>query len=249
MSKKPFFYHYHTDPAGSLTHERLEARRQKSFDLPVDRSLFLNVGHFITWYSGAEAALTLLLYFSINNHPAGAKVDPEMFHLLSLGMDAKVKTQRLKEALEMREIEIPADLKWRLNHFVECIVPIRNRIVHGTMRWVEPDDLLVVHKVSDFIPWLREQDDADPRRSYTISGPTLYEHGVWLNCFANDLGETGLALLKTGKAEIALYHSMVPMDRHREMLRRAALATPSTPAQTTAPPQPQKSADLPETEG
>lgn len=233
--KQTPFYVYSGEHPFSPTMEWLNERRTKSFDLPIDQPLYLNVGHFICWYSAVEMALTMLLYGMINNHPGGAKLDPDMFHVLSMGMDVKVKTQRLRRAAKARGIEVPHELAWRLDHYNSKIVGVRNHIVHGTLHWPLNEDTLVAHHVGDIVPWGRDQDPDKVRRSYTIEGLELYEHAIWLNVFAYDLAAVGLALLERETLEIESYGTTEPMARYRERLRKAALATEDTQPQKPPP--------------
>ena len=156
----------------------LKAHRDRTFAAD-DKELFLHVGHFISYYAAAEFALTMLLQtFTGRPHPAG-------FHILTRGMDAKIKVKRLKEAIESCGCTLDEGLQKRLNHFTKNLVSLRNVLVHSHLYWPEGGDLQMTSIGRPPIFAVAPLKAPKPRR--TIPGLELYERGAWLCLFFQDL--------------------------------------------------------------
>lgn len=153
------------------------AERDASFR-SVDQPLFLHVGHFISWYAAAEFGVTILLHsFTGNTHPAP-------FHILTRGMDAKVKIERLKEAVEAHGWTVDAGLTRRLEHFQKTVAGLRNTIVHSHLYWPAGGDLQMT-SIGAPPMYTKEPIIGSPPK--TIPGLELFERGLWLRAMAYDL--------------------------------------------------------------
>jgi hypothetical protein len=160
-----------------LTEKTLAEHRDETFNSP-DQEQFLHIGHFISWYATAEFALTMIL------HQFSGRIHPSNFHLLTLGMDAKLKAERLKHALKLATWIMDGGLLKRMEHFGQTHVKIRNYLVHSHPYWPEGGDLQLTS--IGYPPTYKSQEwNAPP--PFSISGLELYERGIWLNLFSQDL--------------------------------------------------------------
>jgi len=117
-------------------------------------------------------------------HQFSGQIHPSNFHLLTRGMDAKLKAERLRHALKLATWITDDGLLKRLDHFGQKHVKIRNSLVHSHPYWPEGGDLQLTS--IGYPPTYKSQAWNAPA-PFSISGLELYERGVWLNLFSQDL--------------------------------------------------------------
>lgn len=187
-----------------------EAHRQKLITPNDDTLLFTHVGHYVTWYAIAEFFITMLLWGFTG------KMAADDFHALTLGMDAKVKAQRLRSICKREDIPWGENLKKRVDHFERVHVPLRNKIVHNYLYWPEGDTLQIcsIGALPAFEGFPRD-DSAPPEM---VRGLLLMERGLWLTHFAHDLSALIRVMPKEGRPprgtgiEIGAPLSSLPKD-------------------------------------
>src|SRR5690242_324076 len=107
-----------------ISDEELAKGREQTY-AGVDRDLYTDIGFFTTWFGGAELRVTMLLAMFTNSR------DLEAFDILCRGMDARVKTERLQQAIK-RHGKLGPELNLRLAAFHDEIIPLRNQIAHSS---------------------------------------------------------------------------------------------------------------------
>jgi hypothetical protein len=201
----------------AMTPVELNKVRKDIFE-SEDRNLFLHLGYFVAWYGSTEIWLTYLLSIAVNTN------DLDSFNLLTRGMDAKVKCERLRAACRFNGYTIGPNLDDRLAYFHERIIRTRNRILH-TFPVVLDDDLNTIHFTTiGKIP--------GQVRGYVDGGvPTmlldqLFEQGYWLNHFAEDISSITKKRIDPKTLEIANPLSTLPtefLERRRQQAERPKL--------------------------
>lgn len=179
----------------------LATMRERQFS-STDKEQYLHIGHFVSWYGACEFIITIYLQL-ITKSP-----DPAMFHLLTKGMDAGVKIERLRAACDEAGVSISPALNERLSHFTDVMLPLRNKLVHSHLYWPENGPLQVCSIGAPPVVDGLELPAADP---FQIDGLTLYERGTWLNLFSYDLGDQHLQFADMPKIlGTANFHSPLP---------------------------------------
>jgi hypothetical protein len=152
--------------------------REKAWAGKDDQQLYLHIGFFIYWYASAETAITVMLNrFTGRQHPTS-------FHLLTRGMDAKLKCERLKEAIEHAGCTIEQPLAKRFEHFTRRLSTLRNQLVHNFPYYRNDAFQLVSVGAPPHDP---EDPIEGAPKPQTIPSLELYERAKWLQAFANDL--------------------------------------------------------------
>jgi hypothetical protein len=152
-----------------------EARREV-FTNGEDRELYLHIGYFNMWFAGCEIRLTLLLAKCTRT------IDLEAFDLLTRGMDADTKIERLRRACEKFK-PIGPNLHLRLNIFQNHMVPLRNKLAHTYPVGDYQRDLVVFTT----LPKIPKRNQGPHPDEETISFFELFEYGAWLAHFNKDL--------------------------------------------------------------
>jgi hypothetical protein len=198
----------------------LEPFRRRVFDGP-DRDLLLHVGFFIVWFTKVEEAITYLIAI------LGKFRDLEAFDLLTKGMDANVKLERLRRMCELRS-HMGEGLRIRLRHFEDKLIPIRNKISHSAMSQSEKGPKRFFFTSAAQQPF----EELGMERLFgtkppEISADELFRRALWLNSFAGDLQ----ALYEPATAgkilELARYKSPVPAAPRQKSPRKDEPAKPS----------------------
>lgn len=174
-----------------------------------DRDLYFHLGHFNAWYAGAEIRLTLLLAAAVK------ATDLRAFDILTKGMDARVKLNRLREA-SLSFKPIGPNLTARFDVFERHLIPLRNRIAH-TYAVLERDNEHISFTSLGKIP----KRGATPAKEDLISTLELFEAGVWLRLFHNDLKAAAKALahsetLETDHPQSPLLPKVHRADGHKD---------------------------------
>jgi hypothetical protein len=216
---------------------RFVSSNSGSFDMPDDflekwknqlsleeADLCLHLGFFIQWYSAVEVWITFLLARVLDQR------DPENFELLTAGMDAKIKCERLRTGCRINDFTLGVNLDDRLTYFQERIVPVRNKISHN---WATvPEGSKLIH----FTTFSRVPGQ---KRQFRAGGPTtvalqiIFDHGLWLDHFSEDIstltGQEPLPKL----LEIANPQTSLPTEflERRQRLRERANADMQPPTE------------------
>lgn len=158
--------------------EIVEGHRKRIFESD-DRTFYLHVGYFMAWYSACEARITLLLAIATKSE------NLKSFDLLTRGMDAKVKIERFRLACNGYR-KIGDNLKRRLAHFEKKIIPLRNKIAHSHMT-TDPSYQGIHFASLSKMPLasfgLYAVGEAPPYQTFR----EIFEQGLWLNVFNDDL--------------------------------------------------------------
>ena len=134
--------------------------------------------YFVQWYACSEIGITALLAIVLNAGPL------DRLEYLFRGMDARVKTERLRQAAaEYRPLG--PELDARLLHFQETIVPVRNQITHCWPYLDETSNVVAFLSAGRF-----GVDTKKNPKARRISLDDLMDHGIWLHAFASELLET-----------------------------------------------------------
>jgi hypothetical protein len=195
----------------------LESTRADAF-AKEDRHLYLHVGFFISWFSAVELRISMLL--------ALATQTPRMegFELLTRGMDARVKVDRLRRACE-GSITIGPHLAARLTLFENQSIPLRNKMSHSFLS-IDPG-YESVHLASisrlPYAAYGRQQEGKPPENLPLIQ---IFEHGLWLAFLNHDLGNVQSTFIKSG-----LHAKILEIDHPRSPLLPGASSSPPQPKQ------------------
>lgn len=216
---------YHSIYGPDLT-EGVPLEEQRSINFSgIESELFLHIGHFTAWYASAEMMLTVLL------HTFSGSMHPGQFHILTKGMDGKIKVERLKKLVSICGWEISDALKKRIDHFQNTIIPLRNSLMHSHLYWGADHNLQVTSIA------------APPMIAGGVAGeaPTifhsleLFERGQWLCLFARDLGNAFNnvhdPLSQTGTLGTGPLHSPLPTGHHPKTGPKASPARKHTQVQ------------------
>jgi hypothetical protein len=211
-----------------ITAKELEEGREKTYS-GLDRDLYCDIGFFATWFGMAELRVTLLLA-----QFTGVR-DIEAFDILCRGMDARVKTERLRLAIK-RHALIGPELNLRLAYFNDEVIPLRNKLMHSSFSNAEgegPRHYYLSGLAN--MPW-NELNMGKPQtklKPTVVHSLDLYGKGVWLSYFAHDLNPV-TANDPRGKSivEIASPKSKVPEAFRQKHQRKADRATPDKQHQT-----------------
>jgi hypothetical protein len=164
--------------------------------LSEDSELVTDVGYFMLWYSAVELSITLTLAYASGVH------DLHTFDILTQGMDARVKIERLRA---IAKDKIGSKLAARLKYFEEKARPIRNRLAHAAMGRSEQGPKVYFASSLSSMPWKEWGEDEPPHRTkppIAISPEQLLGWGGWMVAFASDLTQAHRAFRTTGVFEI-----------------------------------------------
>jgi hypothetical protein len=184
------FLPYNTPQCGvfsfvTMTDDFLEAERVRVF-AGEDRDLFLHVGYFFTWYNNVEWKITNLMAVVMREQDFSA------FDLLVRGMDGKKKVRRLIRLCKIKGREIEQPLLDRLKHYETKICTLRDRLGHNALCRDEQKSRFYFMNF-DRLPWkelgMDIPDGLSKQPPDHIDAMTLFQHGLWLNSFSDDLTE------------------------------------------------------------
>ena len=208
------------------------ALREIVLNNPDDREMYVHIGHFIAWYAAAETGVTALL------HHFSGKIGPEQFDILTKGLDARGKCERVKSAVALTRYKIDDGLNKRLSHFTGVVATLRNKIVHSHLYWNDNHSLQMTSLGK---PPLFAEDPLDAPLPAMVSSLELFERGFWLQNLTIDLFKAHEALTKTphlATVGIAPYRSSLPTGDRPGPRKQAQRANADKRAQK--PPRPKK---------
>lgn len=143
-----------------------------------DQKLYLHVGYFQTWFAACERNIAFLLARATNSR------DLVAFELLTKGLDARGKTEKLRTAMKRRGGFGP-NLDTRLSTFEKVLIGTRNRLSHSAYTHPSPGDKLYMTSLANMPSFSKsEQGWGSP---IWISFDDLFYQGLWLNYFNDDL--------------------------------------------------------------
>jgi hypothetical protein len=94
-------------------------------------NLYLDLGYFISWFAVSEFRITSLLQAATTSQNTTA------FDLLTKGMDARVKCERLRAACDLF-LPMGSNLDTRLGVFERHIIPLPNKLAHSFVACPHP---------------------------------------------------------------------------------------------------------------
>ena len=168
-------------------------------------TMYALVGYFIAQYSLVELGITFLLSVATRSE------DPEAFHVLTKGMDAKTKIQRLRQLCRLQKRpRIGPKLEERIMFIHDKVADIRNDIAHSALFKSQTDPQKIFFSGVGRFPLkefgIEEKSQSPPQITFVA----LERYGDWLNAFQSDL----VHLLKHRKTtegyEIVRPRSWVP---------------------------------------
>lgn len=160
-----------------------------------DANLYLHIGHFMSWFSAAEIRITMLLQVATENR------DAESFELLTRGMDARIKCERLRKACKKEDLLGP-NLAQRLRIFENRVIPLRNKLAHCMVMAPDPNGGIFYLSTLARLPYKafeREQSGLEPESMRSID---LFRWGHWTCLFSWDLQPALHETTKSGKFEV-----------------------------------------------
>ncbi len=177
-------------------------------------NLHAGIGYFIVAYSKVELGITTLLALLTKNE------DFEAFHILTRGMDLRVKIERLQELCKpLSLIEPKSALDIRLELLDRKICQLRNKLSHSS-----------IEIPSEMIPEIRLasisslKPSKTPANAETLHLETLALYTEWCEAFFHDVLSLFSHVKKSAKFSISHPHSMVPKEfrLHLDQLARRA---------------------------
>jgi hypothetical protein len=202
----------------------LEKYRDHVFMRP-DRELYTHIGYFISWFSMIELHITFWLAVTTDVKNVNS------FELLTKGMDSRIKLERFRQACHLTKREIGPNLDVRLAYFQRVMIRIRNNLSHtwATM----PEDSSVIHfSTLSRMPFKEIGFAQKGFRPDTMPLLTLFERGLWLNWFSDDLNRMAQQEPFPQRFEIDNPRSHVPKEFLERHLRQAGRANVDKPSQT-----------------
>lgn len=191
----------------------------------VDQPYYILSGSFLSQFAFVEMKLTAILC-----DLTGLR-DLETFHVLTKGMDARVKIERLRKLAKLHDSDIGPVLTERLKFFEEKIIPTRNDLAHGAI-WINQADQGKWHVITidTFQVASFEDDGLDAAPKFYTAGD-LAAKAKWCNLFQDELGQVLLREDKTIPLEITHPKMQAPKDTQKGPRQ------PAGPAKSRKPPQ------------
>lgn len=146
----------------------------------VDHRMAMIMGYFVGWYSVGELAITGLL-------AAMSETDDLVrFEILTKGMDARVKIDRIKQLGKVGG-GLGPNLTKRLDYFYRRIAKIRNRMLHSCTR--QKTNKVGQYQFISVAAWAEGHmsDDQLNTLPTDVTAKELLELGNWLCRFNADV--------------------------------------------------------------
>lgn len=215
-----------------ITEDALEKGRTATY-AGVDKDLYSDIGFFTTWFGATELKITVLLAQFTGTH------DLEAFDILCRGMDARIKVERLQQAIKRQGL-IGPELHLRLAYLADKIIPLRNKLMHSAFSTAEdggPRRYFLSGLAN--LPWV-ELKMGPPKtklKPTVVNSVDLYANGLWLSYVLGDLGRVFTFDEGDGKPliEIVQPKSTVPEVFRQKHQRKADRATSDTQPQMPQP--------------
>jgi hypothetical protein len=198
----------------------LKKVREDVFSRP-ETTLYLHTGYFMSWFAATELQLTLMLAIALRYK----RLDD--FDLLVRGMDARTKCERLRNACKKYKPMGP-NLSTRLDHFERKICGVRNKVAHRYLALPNNDGPVYLATLAK-MPYLAFGEKQIGEKPDEMSLLELFEYGLWLNFFSQDLGPL-TAQPDRETFEIDQPRSPAPLAGSQPSSRKARRAKPDKPA-------------------
>lgn len=166
-----------------MDNENLIQLRHSILNSSRDADLYKHIGYFMCWFAQVEMGITFLMALLTRSN------DFVGFDLISKGMDARVKCERLLKLLKMRtQYRKDSNLSLRLAHFEGPIIKLRNKLSHsGFFSTYEPEPILHFTSLTQFPNEGRELTIPETEFAPYITYLDLFRAGYWLHMFEEDI--------------------------------------------------------------
>ena len=177
-------------------------------------NLHAGIGYFNAAYSKVELAITVLLAVLTKNE------DYEAFHVLTRGMDLRVKIERLRELCgPFSLIEAKSAIDMRLELMGHKICTLRNKLSHS---YIDIPDAVVPELGLSSIMGLRPATKRANTELLHLDAMALYTD--WCESFFHDLLDLIPLAKKSAKFSIGHPHSVSPTEFHQSLDQQARRA-------------------------
>jgi hypothetical protein len=184
----------------------LEDRRAAIFS-GEDRELYLHVGYFFAWYNHVEWKISSLMALILGER------DFTAFEVLISRLEGRRKVARLKRLCKIKKRVIEQSLLDRLDHYEKKICKLRNKLAHHALARDEGKPCFYFMTL-DRLPWaalgMIEIAPKGAQPPDLINTIELFEHGHWLDAFADDLAEVIDAAIENRPLGISKPRSPLP---------------------------------------
>jgi len=204
----------------------IDQERRDAFLSAEENNCYLHIGYFICWYAAVELRLTFLLSRILDAN------DWENFELLAMGMDGKIKCERLRTGCRINGYSFGTNLDDRLHYFYDRIISTRNSISHSWPTQHPGSPKLVHFATLSRVPGQVRGFRAGGPKSIAID--ELFLQGLWLYYFSEDLVLFGDVTPLPKTLEIASPQSTLPPEfLERQRLRRERANADTQPQKPT----------------
>jgi hypothetical protein len=170
-------------------------------------NLHAGIGYFSAAYSKVELAITVLLAALTKNE------DYEAFHVLTRGMDLRIKIERLRELCKpLSLIEDKSALDMRLLLLAGKICTLRNKLSHS---YIGIPDAGVLELGLSTIMGLRPISKNATTELLNLEALEIYTD--WCESFFHDLLDLTPLAKKRAKFSIGHPHSVSPTEFHHSL--------------------------------
>jgi len=207
-----------------MTHDPVERLRQRIFG-GKDNILYQHVGYFLAWYSSVEFRLTFLLAIV-----SGLR-DMEVVDLLTKGMDARVKVNRVRSICQKkkRPIDKKSNFGLALTDFHDKLIPVRNKLSHNALAIAESGEPRLFITGLNRMPYKAFGDPEQLGESpEEITFLKLFEYGLWLNHFNDDMGDTITRAMRGESLDIGSPRSWALSEHPQNHAQKDAPSNPDT---------------------
>jgi hypothetical protein len=186
----------------------------------ADRPYFTVMGNYLTQYAMLEMQLTMILAAQSN-----MVRDLESFHILTRGMDCRVKLERMRTIAKGRE-GIGPKLKMRLDHFEQKAIQLRNDLAHAAF-WRNETVVGRYHLLTIDTARAADFDDQKiPEVARVVEASDLLQAAYWLNVLREDLSPVFFQAIRREQLEVVNPKSRVPKEDPVGQRRPKQRATP-----------------------
>jgi hypothetical protein len=145
-------------------------------------TMYSLVGYFIAQYSLVEFGITFLLAAVCRTN------DPEAFHTLTKGMDAKTKIQRLRQlSRQQKRPSLGNKLDARLVFLHDKVAEIRNNLSHSALFKSPDDPQRIIFSGIGRLPLQTFGYAGTSPSLQEVSFLALEAYGDWLNALQGDI--------------------------------------------------------------
>lgn len=147
-----------------------------------DHPYLILTGAFLARFASVEMMLTALLAVLLQLG------DLTAFQIITRGMDARVKIDRLKQLAKHRNGKIGATLKERLDYFENSMIPVRNELAHGAL-WGNQKERGRWHVITIDSFQFPFTDDVLDNTAKSYTAGDLSARATWCDLFFKELAQ------------------------------------------------------------